>query len=151
MHTMTIGRLAKQAGVGIDTVRFYERAGLLPRPQRTASGYRKFSESDVRRLRFIRRSKDLGFTLEEIGELLALSGRGSKMGDVKRAAQARLAQVEQKIAELQRVRRGLRTLIEACPGHGELKDCPILAALGSGDSLESLSPQATRTSRRAGR
>ncbi|WP_051362102.1 MerR family transcriptional regulator [Solimonas soli] len=127
--TLTIGRLAERAGVGIDTVRYYERAGLLPPPPRRASGYREYPADSVRRLRFIRRAKELGFTLTEIGELLELSGPRGGTAAVKKAAQAKLALVEHKLAELQRVRDGLGLLIDACPGHGPLGDCPILRAL----------------------
>jgi len=128
MASMTIGRLAKQAGVNIDTIRYYERNGLIPEPARRLSGYRQYGPTDVARLRFILRAKDLGFTLAEIGELLSLSADRNVKG-VKRRAEGRLEQVEHKIEELQRVRRGLRTLIQACPGHGDLERCPIIAAL----------------------
>lgn len=127
---MQIGDLAKSAGVPIDTVRYYERQGILPAPQRRSSGYRNYDADDVARLRFIRRAKTLGFTLEEIRDLLALTGRrGRSMGSVKKAAMARLADVEHKLAELMRIRDGLRKLVAACPGHGDLARCPILAAL----------------------
>jgi MerR family copper efflux transcriptional regulator len=132
MATMTIGRLAKQAGVNIDTIRYYERNGLLPEPVRRASGYREYEPADVRRLRFIMRAKDLGHTLAEIGELLSLSADRDVRG-VKRRAEQRLEQVDYKIKELQRVRRGLKTLIDACPGHGALESCPIVAALSGED------------------
>ena len=132
MPTMTIGRLAKQAGVNIDTIRYYERNGLIPEPVRRASGYREYELSDVKRLRFILRAKDLGFTLAEVGELLSLSADRDVRG-VKRRAEQRLEQVEHKIKELQRVRRGLKTLIDACPGHGDLDRCPIVAALSGED------------------
>jgi len=128
MSTMTIGRLAKQAGVNVDTIRYYERNGLIPEPVRRVSGYREYETADVRRLRFIMRAKDLGFTLAEIGELLSLSA-DRDVGGVKRRAEQRLEQVEHKIKELQRVRGGLKALIDACPGHGELERCPIVAAL----------------------
>jgi MerR family transcriptional regulator, copper efflux regulator len=128
MSTMTIGRLAKQAGVNIDTIRYYERNGLIPEPTRRLSGYREYGAMDVSRLRFILRAKDLGFTLAEIGELLSLSADRDVRG-VRRRAEERLQQVEHKIKELQRVRRGLKTLIDACPGHGDLDRCPIIAAL----------------------
>lgn len=128
MDGLRIGTLAQQAGVGIDTVRYYERAGLLAPPPRRASGYRAYPADAVRRLRFIRRAKALGFTLDEIAELLALSQRRDVRA-VKKAAQAKLALVEARIAELARVKRGLKTLIEACPGHGDPDHCPILAAL----------------------
>ena len=128
MPTMTIGRLAKQVGVNIDTIRYYERNGLTPKPVRRASGYREYEAADVSRLRFILRAKELGFTLAEIGELLSLSADRDVRG-VKRRAEERLEHVEHKIKELQRVRKGLKTLIDACPGHGALEGCPIVAAL----------------------
>ena len=128
MQTMTIGSLAKQAGVNIDTIRYYERNGLLPPPTRRASGYREYRQTDVDRLRFIARAKDLGFSLLEINELLSLSADRDVAG-VKRRAQQRLDQIERKIRELQQVRRGLQSLIDACPGHGALERCPIVAAL----------------------
>jgi MerR family copper efflux transcriptional regulator len=128
MPTMTIGRLAKQVGVNIDTIRYYERNGLIPEPVRRASGYREYEAADARRLRFILRAKELGFTLAEIGELLSLSADRDVRG-VKRRAEERLEHVEHKIKELQRVRKGLKTLIDACPGHGALEGCPIVAAL----------------------
>ena len=130
-HTsMTIGAVARRVGVAIDTIRYYEREGLLPEPLRRASGYRSYDEGAVRQLRFIRRAKDLGFTLEEIRDLLALSAdrhRGVKA--VKKRAEERLAAIDERIAELTRVRDGLEQLIEACPGHGSPDQCPILKAL----------------------
>jgi MerR family copper efflux transcriptional regulator len=132
MPTMTIGRLAKQAGVNIDTIRYYERNGLIPEAARRASGYREYEAADVRRLRFIVRAKELGFTLAEIGELLSLSADRDVRG-VKLRAEQRLTEVEYKIKELQRMRRGLKTLIAACPGYGDLEHCPIVAALSGED------------------
>lgn len=131
---VTIGTVARRAAVSIDTIRYYERAGLLPAPRRRASGYRDYDPGVVERLRFIRRAKDLGFTLEEIRELLALStDRERGVKSVKRRAEARLDQVRQRIRELQRVQRGLQKLIDTCPGHGALEHCPILRALGRED------------------
>ena len=101
-------------------------------PARQASGYRLYEEQDVERLRFIRRAKSLGFTLNEIQELLALSGRREQdMAGLKAAAQEKLADVEHRLAELTRIRDGLQTLVGSCPGHGELDRCPILAALAN--------------------
>ena len=134
MTAMTIGRLAKEAGVNIDTIRYYERNGLIPKPVRRPSGYREYETGDVRRLRFIGRAKQLGFTLAEIAELMSLSA-DRDVGGVKRRAEQRLVQVEHKIKELQRVRRGLKTLIDACPGHGDVERCPIVAAL-SGENRQ---------------
>ncbi|HEX4677069.1 MAG TPA: MerR family DNA-binding protein [Steroidobacteraceae bacterium] len=128
MQALGIGQLAKRGGVGIDTVRYYERNGLLTPRTRLASGYRRYGELELSRLRFIRRAQALGFTLKEVKELLALSGQRD-VGRVKRSAQAKLADVEARIAALERVREGLANLIEACPGHGRAADCPILRAL----------------------
>jgi len=129
MDSMGIGTLAKRAGVSIDTVRYYERAGLLAPKTRLASGYRRYSELEVARLRFIRRAQALGFSLKEVKELLALS-KLRDVARVRRTAQERLADVEERIASLERVRKGLAGLIAACPGHGRAADCPILKALG---------------------
>lgn len=127
---MRIGELAKQAAVPIDTVRYYEREGLIPPPVRRASGYRDYVEADVDRLRFMRRAKGLGFTLQEIRELLGLAATsGEDMATLKARAEAKLADVDDRIAALNRVRDALHGLIDACPGHGALARCPILAAL----------------------
>lgn len=134
MTGFTIGEVARRAHVGIDTVRYYERNQLLPPAPRRASGYREYGPAEVRRLNFIRRAKDAGFSLAEIRELLALStDRELGVRGMKARAQARLADVEARIRELQRVRRGLKALVAACPGHGALEQCPILSAL-SGDA-----------------
>lgn len=137
MNTQTplsIGAVAKRAGVAIDTIRYYEREGLLPEPTRRPSGYRSYGEGAVAQLRFIRRAKNLGFTLEEIRELLALSAdRQRGVRAVKQRTQRRLADIEARIAELERVRAGLAELIEACPGHGAPEECPILRALDGED------------------
>ena len=128
MTTIGIGQLAKRSGVPIDTVRHYVRIGLLKPTVRLASGYRRYGEAEQKRLRFIRRGKALGFTLDEIQELLSLSA-SRNVAQVRQAATARLEDVERRIAELARVRNSLRTLIAACPGHGRAEDCPILNAL----------------------
>ncbi len=129
MQDLGIGELAKRAGVGIDTVRYYERSGLLAPHTRLPSGYRRYRDLEVARLRFIRRAQALGFTLEEIKSLLKLSAQRN-VAQVKRSAQAKLEDVERRIKELQRVRDGLAQLIDQCPGHGRTADCPILRALG---------------------
>lgn len=133
MDSIGIGTLAKRAGVSIDTVRYYERDGLLSPQSRLASGYRRYSELELARLRFIRRAQALGFSLKEVKELLALSKRRD-VSRVKKAAQEKLADVEERIASLERVRKGLSSLIAACPGHGRVADCPILKALGEEES-----------------
>lgn len=134
MQSMGIGALAEKGGVGIDTVRYYERNGLLSPRSRLASGYRRYSEQEVTRLRFIRRAQALGFTLKEIRELLALSAQ-KDVARVKRSAQRKLEDVQQRLASLQRIRDGLAKLVDACPGHGRVAECPILKALGSEDPL----------------
>lgn len=127
---MQIGQLAKRSGIPTDTVRYYERNGLLPAPARRASGYRDYTQDDVRRLRFVRRAKALGFNLSEIRELLELSNhRDDDMASMKAAASEKLADVEAKLIELTRIRDGLKTLVVACPGHGAMGQCPILNAL----------------------
>lgn len=128
MAALGIGQLAQRGGVGIDTVRYYERHGLLAPRARLASGYRRYSELELARLRFIRRAQALGFTLREVKELLALSAQRD-VGRVKRSAEAKLVDVEARIAALERVRDGLTKLIAACPGHGRAADCTILRAL----------------------
>jgi MerR family copper efflux transcriptional regulator len=131
---MRIGALARECGVSIDTIRFYEREGLLPPPPRRPSGYREYDAAAAAQLRFIRRAKDLGFSLPDIRELLSLSAdreRGVK--GVKQRAEARLAMVEERLAQLRRVRKGLVQLIAGCPGHGPLDECPILHALSAPD------------------
>jgi MerR family copper efflux transcriptional regulator len=132
MDALGIGQLAKRGGVGIDTVRYYERNGLLTPHTRLASGYRRYGDFELARLRFIRRAQALGFTLKEIKQLLALSAQRD-VGRVKRSAQTKLLDVEARIAALVRMRDGLATLIEACPGHGRAADCPILRALTEDD------------------
>jgi len=135
MESIGIGTLAKRAGVRIDTVRYYERNGLLSPRGRLASGYRRYGPVEVSRLRFIRRAQALGFTLREVRELLDLSKRRD-VARVKRAAQEKLADVERRMADLAQVRDGLLTLVDACPGRGRAADCPILKALGGEDGLE---------------
>ena len=115
---LTIGRVARAAGAVIDTIRYYEREGLLPEPERRLSGYRDYTLDAVARLRLIRRAKELGFTLEEIRELLALSTDRAR--GVKQRAETRLGEIDRRIRELKRVQRGLKHLIDTCPGHGVL-------------------------------
>lgn len=129
MQSLTIGKLASAAEVPIDTVRFYERAGLLKKPIRTASGYRVYQPADAERLRFIRRAKALGFTLDEIGELLVLNDGEGRRPAVRAIAAKRLDEIEQKLAELKRMRETLRGLLHECHGDGSIKGCPIIDAV----------------------
>ncbi|MDR3414872.1 MAG: MerR family transcriptional regulator [Nevskia sp.] len=125
----TIGRLARSAGVNIDTVRFYERQGLLPPAPRTAAGYRLYDEADAQRLRFIRRAKALGFSLEDIAELLRLTEDGHDRAGIKSIAEKRVADLESRIRELERMRSILAHHAAHCSGRGEVKGCPIIEAL----------------------
>lgn len=130
MKPLTIGQVARQAGVGVETVRFYERQGLIEEPTRSASGYRQFDEEVVDRLRFIREAKELGFTLGEIKELLSLKlDHSSSCGEVKGRAEAKIADIEEKIRTLQRMKRALVKLTKACSGDGPTSECPILESL----------------------
>ena len=109
---MKIGELAQKAEVNIDTVRYYERQGLLPEPQRLRSGYRQYQVGDVSRLRFVRRAKALGFTLQEIRDLLELSShRERDMAGMKSAAMEKLVDVEAKLTELTRISDGVKVLV----------------------------------------
>jgi MerR family copper efflux transcriptional regulator len=110
-------------------VRFYERNGLLPAPRRTASGYRLYAEDTVGRLRFIRRAKSLGFSLEQIGELLRLNDGGESRLAVRTLAENRLIEIERKIADLGRIRATLAHLVRECSGTGKVNGCPIIEAL----------------------
>ena len=130
MKALTIGQVARHAGVGIETVRFYERQGLLEEPARKQSGYRQYGEDVVARLRFIRRAKELGFSLKEIKELLALRvDPTTTCAEVRSKAAAKVADVEQKIEALRRIRKALVKLTAVCRGRGPTSECPILDAL----------------------
>ena len=129
MENLSISKLAAAAGVGIDTVRFYERAGLLKKPRRTPAGYRVYASGDATRLRFVRRAKALGFSLDEITELLRLNDGGGRRSAVRKVAERRLAEIEQKVAELSQMRNSLRHLLHECHGDGPLKGCPIIEAV----------------------
>lgn len=129
--TMTIGRLAQGAGIGVETVRFYERKGLLEQPSRAASGYRQYPSGTLTRLRFIRQAKDLGFTLPEIQELLSLRvSPGASCAEVQERIQAKIDGIEEKISSLDRMRRALRGMAGTClSGALPTSECPILDAL----------------------
>jgi len=130
MQSLTIGEVAKAAEVGVETVRFYEREGLIAEPPRRQSGYRQYPPETVRRLRFIRRAKDLGFTLKEIGELLDLRVDPRKScADVRTLAKAKMADVESKMLDLAQIQAALTELVRTCRGKGPTTACPILDAL----------------------
>lgn len=130
MAALTIGQVARQAGVGVETVRFYEREGLLEEPPRRASGYRQYSEQVVKRIRFIKRAQQLGFSLKEIMELLMLRvDAHTSCEEVKQHTEAKIAQMEQKLLELQRMRQALLQVAALCTGQGPASACPMLDAL----------------------
>lgn len=124
-----IGELAKATGTKVETIRYYERIGLLAAPDRTAGNYRSYSGDDLARLSFIRRARELGFTLDQVRALLGLSGKhDSACGAVDVIAREHLETVERKIADLEALRTELRDLIGRCK-HGSIADCRIIAAL----------------------
>lgn len=131
---LTIGQLARHAGVGVETIRFYEREGLIAEPERRASGYRQYSKDAVRRVQFIRRAKDLGFTLKEIQELLELRvDPDCGCADVREQARAKVRDIEQRIASLEGMKAALERLAKKCRGRGPTSECPILEELDRED------------------
>jgi MerR family transcriptional regulator, copper efflux regulator len=127
---MTIGQVARLASVGVETIRFYEREGLLPKPQRRPSGYRVFSPDVVARIQFIKKAKQLGFSLKEIRDLLSLrvDSRATK-ADVKKFVDAKIEEVDERLRDLKRMRGALVHLSNACAGKGPVGDFPLLVAL----------------------
>ena len=128
---MTIAHAAREAGVGVETIRFYERKGIIARPERPGdSGYRIYPRETVARIRMIRQAQRVGFTLAEIAELLTLrADPAADCADVRGRASVKLADVEQKIARLEQIRAALEELIAACPGRGALRHCSIMETL----------------------
>ncbi|MEN8232823.1 MAG: MerR family transcriptional regulator [Thermodesulfobacteriota bacterium] len=130
MNGLTIGKLAKQAGLGIETVRFYERQGLIEPPPRTDSNYRIYPEEEVSRLKFIKRAKDLGFTLKEIKELFVLQhDPHATKADIKKRTVEKIEDIKKKVQDLTRIQEVLEHLAGTCEGHGPISECPILDAL----------------------
>jgi Hg(II)-responsive transcriptional regulator len=126
---MWISEAAEQAGVNVQTLRYYERRGLLPKLPRRSSGYREYPDEAVRVVRFVKRAQDLGFSLDEVGELLGLRRQsGRNRPRIRTVAERRIQQIEQKIAELDRMRRALQTLVHSCH-EGSTLECPIIEAL----------------------
>ena len=127
---LSIGQVAKQAGVGVDTIRFYEKQSLLGKPSRTPGGYRTYDESTIRVLQFILHAKHLGFTLREIKQLLRLQrGTQSTRADFRALAREKLADIQTKINALEKMRGALLPLVARCDGVGPLEGCPIVEAL----------------------
>lgn len=132
MASLTIGQLARKAQVNVETVRYYERRGLMPEPPRRESGYRQYSQDAAARIAFIKRAQELGFSLKEISELLSLrAGSDSTCADVKKRAEDKVASIEENIRDLERIKSALMELIATCQGRGSTSECPILDALGS--------------------
>ena len=130
MPLLNIGQVAKQTGVTVETVRFYEKQGLIEPPQRSQSGYRQYPEETTRRVHFIQHAKEVGFTLKEIGELLAMRQEpGTSCSDIKLRATQKIEAVDQKIRDLKRIREALARMILKCHGRGDLSNCPILEEL----------------------
>jgi len=130
MRQKTIGWLAKEADVNAQTVLYYERRGLLPAPSRSFSGYRIFNDESVRRIRFIKRAQELGFSLKQITALLALQGeQDASCAEVSAMAANHMEDIEAKIHDLERIKKALLPLVEACPKKGALKACPIMDSL----------------------
>ena len=131
MTTLTIGQLAKKSQVNIDTVRYYERRGIIPEPPRRDSGYRQYPENAVARIQFIKRAKELGFTLKEIQELLNLRVEpDTPCALVKRRADLKIIDIQEKLRSLKRIKKALNKLAASCSGRGPVGECPILEALG---------------------
>lgn len=130
---MWIGRTAKAAGVNAQTLRYYERRGLIPRPARRGSGYREYSDDAVHVVRFIKRAQDLGFSLDEIEQLIALRGvRRAERHRVRALAQRKIEEIDRKTAQLRSMRQALEALVESCH-HGGSAACPIIEALADPD------------------
>ena len=134
MQKLTIGQLAKKANVNLETIRYYERRGLIPEPPRSVSGYRQYSADDLQRTRFIKRAQALGFSLKEIEELLTLRVEpGTTCGEVKARVQAKIKDVEKRIADLEHMQAALLRLSKRCTGRGPASKCPILEELNIRD------------------
>ncbi len=130
MGTLTIGQLSKKADVIVETIRYYERRALIPKPRRKESGYREYSEEMVQRIQFIKHAKELGFSLKEIHELLSLKlDPKTSCSEVKNRAETKIADIEEKVKTLQRMKKALVKLTKACSRKGPVIECPILEAL----------------------
>ncbi len=129
MSEVTIGKLAQNAGVNIETIRFYERKGIMPKPVRKPSGFRLYSDTDLKRLNFILMAKRHGFTLAEIKDLLELRvNPQSTCEEVRYKANEKIRVIEEKLRELKRMQKALQTLAASCHGSNPTGDCPILEA-----------------------
>jgi len=135
MDGFTIGQVAKQANVNIETLRYYERRGLIPLPRRTVANYRVYSSDNLRRVKFIKQAQGLGFSLQEIKKLLALRATPrARCADVRTYAAHKIEDIDEKIRSLARMRKTLEKLIAECSGEGPVTQCPILESLDSESS-----------------
>lgn len=124
---MRIGQVAKRAGVNVETIRFYERKGLITKPARNTGGYREYPRDAIARIRFIKRAKELGFSLMEISELLSLQANPkATCADVKNRAEEKISTIHGRMKDLQKMKRSLEKLAAACKGSGPLDECPII-------------------------
>jgi MerR family copper efflux transcriptional regulator len=140
MDTMNIGEAASASGVSAKMIRHYEHMGLFPEPNRTDAGYRQYGKKEVHTLRFIRHSRDLGFSIEQIGELLGLwQNRRRPSRQVKALAQAHIQELEQKLQEIQAMKATLEHLVHCCHGD-DRPDCPILETLAEESPLVMTTP-----------
>jgi Hg(II)-responsive transcriptional regulator len=134
-HNLTIGRLARAAAVGVETVRYYQRRHLLPLPEAAGSTFRHYPAAMVERIRFIKRAQELGFSLDEIATLLQLE-QGAERDAIREVASDKRRQIREKIADLQRMEGVLSQLIDACAASGQAEPCPIIAALAGQAAAE---------------
>jgi MerR family copper efflux transcriptional regulator len=133
MNSLSIGQVAEAAGVGVETVRFYQRQGLVEEPPRRGTPHRRYPQETVARIRFIRGAQNLGFSLKEIEELMTLRiAPGTSKAEIKARAQEKVDEIEEKMRDLQRMRDTLLKLIGSCEGTGTVEDCPILGAFDQG-------------------
>lgn len=145
MTELTIGGLARAVGVRVDTIRYYEKRGLLKPSGRTDAGYRLYGPEALRRMRFIKQAKRLGFTLVEIGELLAFgTSEDADAGDVLAVTEKKIAEHHAKITELESLRTTLTALADECPGEGPLSECPIIDYLYPDDGGEAAALEEAR-------
>lgn len=149
---LTVGEMAKRCEVNTESIRFYEGKGLLPKPQRSASGYRMYSGETVQRLTFIKHAQTLGFSLKEIKDLLALRiDPKTTCADVRTKATSKMTEIDSKVQALLQMKKALKRIVASCSGRGPVSQCPILDSLGNVEACFSVpccsSPNARNTSR----
>lgn len=145
---MRIGQIAKQAGVHVETIRFYERKGLIQQPLRRTGGYREYPQETIVRIRFIKRAKKLGFSLPEIAELLALKANPkATCADVKKRTEDKISAIHERMTDLQKIKQALEELVMVCKGEGPLDTCPILGSFEDSEENENILDSSTSTRR----